>query len=185
MNLRIALALGAAVPALLAMPGVAQDAAKSSEDALAEKVITNTNPASFQAYGFTPAPKLVNDKAVQGGKALRLPLTGTGDSWSMGVNVPLLKPVKAGDKLVVAFYARLNKSDAPTAKLNGQIQLTTAPYTALFGKPFDITPEWKLLQFSGKVDKDYAVGTIGAAFHLNTGKQVIDMGPVAVLDMGQ
>lgn len=184
MNLRIALALGAAMPALLAVPGIAQDA-KSGEDALAEKVISNTNPASFQAYGFTPAPKLVSDKAVQGGKALRLPLTGTGDPWSMGVNVPLLKPVKAGDKLVVAFYARLNKSDAPTAKLNGQIQLSAAPYTALFGKPFDVTSEWKLLQFSGKVDKDYAVGTIGAAFHLNTGKHVIDMGPVAVLDMGQ
>jgi hypothetical protein len=184
MNLRIAIALGAAVPALLAVPGIAQDA-KSGEDALAEKVVTNTNPASFQAYGFTPPPKLVTDKLVQGGKALRLPVTGTGDPWSMGVNVPLLKPVKAGAKLVVAFYARLNKGDGPTAKLNGQIQLSTAPYTALFGKPFDVGPEWKLLQFSGKVDKDYAVGTIGAAFHLNTGKQVIDIGPVAVLDMGQ
>lgn len=184
MDLRIALALGAAVPALLAVPGVAQDA-KSDEDALAEKVITNTNPASFKPYGLTPPPKLVSDKAVQGGKALRIPLTGAGEPWSIGVNVPLLKPVKAGHKLVVAFYARLNKGDAPTAKVNGQIQLSAAPYTALFGKPFDVTPEWKLLQFSGKADKDYAVGSIGAAFHLNTGKQVIDMGPVAVLDMGQ
>lgn len=185
MNLRIAIALGAAMPALFAVPGIAQEAAKSADDALAEKVITNTNPASFQAYGLTPPPKLVSDKAVQGGKALRVPLTGTGDPWSVGVNVPLIKPVKAGDKLVVAFYARLNKSDAPTAKINAQVQLSSAPYTALFGKPFDVTPEWKLLQFSGKVDKDYAVGTIGAALHLNTGKQVIDVGPVAVLDMGQ
>ena len=184
MNLRIALALGAAVPALLAMPGIAQDA-KSSEDALAEKVITNTNPASFRPYGLTPPPKLVSDKAVQGGKALRVPVTGEGNPWSMGVNVPLIKPVKAGDKLVVAFYARLSKGDAPTAKVNAQLQLSAAPYTALFSKAFDVTPEWKLLQFAGKVDKDYAVGTIGAAFHLNTGKQVIDIGPVAVLDMGQ
>lgn len=190
MNLRIAIALGAAVPALLAVPGIAQDAksgeeAKSGEDALAEKVITNTNPASFRPYGLTPPPKLVSDKVVQGGKALRVPVTGAGEPWSIGVNVPLLKPVKAGDKLVVAFYARLSKSDAPTAKVNAQIQLSTAPYTALFSKPFDVGPEWKLLQFSGRADKDYAVGTIGAAFHLNTAKQVIDMGPVAVLDMGQ
>lgn len=183
MHLRIALALGAAVPALLAMPGIAQDA-QSSEDALAEKVISNTNPASFQAYGLTPPPKVVNDKAVQGGKALRIPVTGEGNPWGVGANVPLIKAVKAGDKLVIAFYARLSKGDAPAAKVNAQLQLSAAPYTALFGKPFDVTPEWKLLQFAGKVDKDYPVGTIGAAFHLNTGKQVIDLGPVAVLDMG-
>lgn len=184
MHLRIALALGAALPALFAVPGTAQDA-QSSEDALAEKVINNTNPASFQAYGFTPAPRLVSDKAVQGGKVLRLPVTGSGDPWSLGVNVPLLKPVKAGDKLVVAFYARLSKGDAPSAKVNAQMQLSAAPYTALFGKPFDVTPEWKLLQFAGKVDKDYPAGAIGAAFHVNTGKHVLDLGPVAVLDMGQ
>src|SRR4051812_42004096 len=98
MHLRIALALGAAVPALLAVPGIAQDAG-AGEDALAEKVANNTNPASFQVYGLTPAPKVVSDKAVQGGKALRLPVTGSGDPWSVGVNVPLIKPVKAGDRL--------------------------------------------------------------------------------------
>lgn len=184
MHLRIALALGAAVPALFAVPGTAQDA-KSSEDALAEKVINNTNPASFQVYGLTPPPKLVNDKAVQGGKALRLPVSGSGDPWSVGVNVPLIKPVKAGDKLVVAFYARLSKADAPTARVNAQIQLSAAPYTALFSKPFDVTPEWKLLQFVGKVDKDYPAGAIGGAFHINTGNHVLDLGPVAILDMGQ
>lgn len=184
MNLRIALALGIVMPALFAMPGVAQDA-KSSEDALAEKVINNTNPASFQAYGLTPPPKVIKDGNVQGGHALRLPVTGGGDPWSVGVGVPLIKPVKAGDKLVVVFYARLSKGDAPTAKVNAQVQLSTAPYTALFSKPFDVTPEWKLLQFAGKADKDYAAGAIGAAFHVNTGKHVLDMGPVAVLNMGQ
>lgn len=184
MNLRIALALGIAMPALFAMPGIAQDA-KSSEDALAEKVVNNTNPASFQVYGMTPAPKVIKDGNVQGGHALRLPVTGDGNPWSVGVGVPLIKPVKAGDKLVVAFYARLSKGDAPTAKVNAQVQLSTAPYTAVFSKPFDVTSEWKLHQFAGKVDKDYAAGTIGAAFHVNTGKHVLDMGPIAVLNMGQ
>jgi hypothetical protein len=184
MNLRIAIALGAAMPALFAVPGIAQDA-QSSDDALAEKVVNNTNPASFQIYGVTPAPKLIGDKGVQGGKALHIPVTGAGDPWAAGANVPLLKPVKAGDRLVVAFYAKLAKGDATTAKLPAQVQIASAPYTALFGKPFDLTTEWQFLQFAGKADKDYAAGAITAAFHLNTGKQVIDLGPVAILDMGQ
>jgi hypothetical protein len=184
MHLRIALALGAAVPALFAVPGIAQDA-QSSEDALADKVINNTNPASFQAYGLTPAPKVVNDKAVQGGKALRLAVPGTGDPWSAGVNVPLTKPVKAGDRIVIAFYARLSKAEAASAKVSAQLQLSAAPYSAIFSKSFDATPEWQFLQVAGKADKDYAAGTVTAAFHVNTGKHVLDLGPVAVLDMGQ
>lgn len=186
MQLRVALALAAAVPAAFAVPGLAQDS--QSDEALADKVITNTNPASFQAYGFTPPPKVVKDGAVQGGKALRLPVTGAGDPWSMGVNVPLLQPVKAGDRLVLAFYARVSKpaDGAATAKIAGaQIQLSAAPYTALFTKPFDVTPEWQFLQVAGRADKDYAAGALSAAFHVNTGKQVIDLGPVAVLNMGQ
>jgi hypothetical protein len=184
MNLRIAIALGAALPALFAVPGIAQDA-KSGEDALAEKVINNTNPASFQTYGLTPAPRVVSDKQVQGGKALRLPLTGAGNPWSVGVNVPLIKPVKAGDKIVIAFYARLSKAEAPSAKVAAQLQLSAAPYTAIFSKSFDATAEWQFLQAGGKADKDYPAGAIGAAFHVNTGKHVLDLGPVAVLDMGQ
>jgi hypothetical protein len=184
MHLRIALALGAAVPALLAMPGIAQDS-KSGEDALADKVVNNTNPASFQVYGLTPAPKVVGDKAVQGGKALRLPVTGAGDAWSVGVNVPSMKPVKAGDRIVIAFYVRLSKAEATTAKVNAQFQLSSAPYTAIFAKSFDATPDWQFLQLAGKADKDYPAGAVGAAFHINTGKHVLDLGPVAVLDMGQ
>ncbi|MDT8759999.1 hypothetical protein MZO42_14955 [Sphingomonas psychrotolerans] len=184
MHLRIALALGAAMPALLAAPGIAQDSG-TSEDALAEKVVNNTNPASFQVYGLTPVPKVVTDKAVQGGKALRLPVTGSGDPWSVGVNVPLIRPIKAGDRIVIAFYARLSKAEAPSAKVNAQFQLAAAPYTAIFAKSFDATSEWQFLQFAGKADKDYAAGTVGAAFHVNTGRHVLDLGPVAVLDMGQ
>lgn len=187
MHLKVALALAAAVPALFAVPGIAQDQ-QSQEAALAEKVVNNTNPASFQAYGFASKPKLVKDEAVQGGRALRLPVSGEGNPWSMGVNVPLLKPVKAGDRLVLAFYVRLDKAEggATTAKLaRAQIQLSAAPYSALFGKGFDLTTEWQFLQVAGKADKDYPAGALSAAFHVNTGKHVVDLGPVAVLDMGQ
>lgn len=184
MNVRIALALGAALPALFAVPGIAQQA-QTGDDALAEKVINNTNPASFQTYGLTPAPKTVADKAVQGGKALRVPVTGSGNPWSIGVNVPLTKPVKAGDRIIVAFYARLSQAAASSAKLNAQLQLSAAPYSAIFAKGFDVTAEWQFLQFAGKADKAYPAGAITAAFHVNTGNHVLDLGPVAVLDMGQ
>jgi hypothetical protein len=131
---------------------------------------------------------VIKDAKVQGGKALRLPLTGSGNAWSIGVNVPLIKPVKAGDTLIIGFYARLEKgaNGATTATIaSAQIQLAAAPYTQIFGKPVEVTPEWKFLQVSGKADKDYPAGAINAAFHVNTGKHVLDLGPVAVFNMGK
>lgn len=186
MRLGIAILLGLATPAVVAVPGMAQDAA--SDEALADKVVNNPTPGSFQVYGLTPAPKVVKDAKVQGGKALRIPVTGSGEPWAIGVNVPLIKPIKAGDQIIIAFYARLNKGDggATSAKISSaQLQLATAPYTALFGKGFDVTPEWQFLQVAGKADKDYPAGALNAAFHVNTGKHVLEMGPVAVFNMGQ
>ncbi|MEI9927696.1 MAG: hypothetical protein WDN44_08295 [Sphingomonas sp.] len=41
------------------------------------------------------------------------------------------------------------------------------------------------LPTDGKADKDYPKGALNAAFHLNTGRQTIALGIVAVLDQGQ
>ena len=64
------------------------------------------------------------------------------------------------------------------------VQLASAPYTALFNGPVTIGPEWKLHEVKGKADKDYAGGTLNASLHLATAKQVVDLGPIFVLNMG-
>ena len=95
---------------------------------------------------------------------------------------------QAGDRLVLAFYARLEKGENGATSVTlpfAGVQLASDPYTPLFNQPVVIGPEWKLVQVSGAANKDYAAGTLKAAIHLATAKQVIDFGPVAVIDLGK
>ena len=48
-----------------------------------------------------------------------------------------------------------------------------------------IGPEWKLHEVRGKADKDHGAGALNATLHLATGKQVVEIGPVIVLNLGR
>ena len=148
-------------------------------------LINNANPASFQAYGVATAPKSVADDSVEGGRALHVPVTGEGDPWAAGVNVPITKPIKAGDKIVIYYWAKLEGAAGSARIASAQLQLAGAPYTRIFGEGVTITPQWKLYQVSGTADAAYAKGTLNAAFHLNTGNHVVVLGAIAVLNQGQ
>ena len=181
MRLGIALLMGLAVPAALAgTPLIAHD--RMAADPV---LLNNPNPASFQAYGVQPAPKSVADDGVEGGRALKVPVTGSGDAWAAGVNVPIIKPIKAGDKIVIYYWARLEGGTGSASIASAQLQLASAPYTRIFGEGATITPQWKLYQVSGTADAAYPKGTLNAAFHLNTGNHVVVLGAIAVLNQGQ
>jgi len=177
MSIRIVLAA-----TMLAIPGAAWAQTAPAEPA----VVNNPNPETLQVYGLPggATPKPIKDEKVQFGKAIRVSAPGGGDPWTIGANSPLTEPVKKGDKLMLAFYARLEKGEGATSGITGQLQLSSAPYTPLFGKSFDVTPEWKLYSVAGHADRDYAKGEIAAALHLNVAKHTLDIGAVAVLNYG-
>lgn len=185
MTKRLALAaMVLSIPAGLAFAPLAAQTAAAEPD-----VLNNANPDAFQVYGLPGGgkPKAIKDAKVQFGKAIRVDTPGSGDPWGVGINSPLAKPVKKGDKLLIAFYARVEKgADATgTGKVVGQLQLAAAPYTPVFSMPCDITGEWKLCTATGHADRDYAAGELAGALHLNTAKQTLDIGAMAVLNYGQ
>ena len=50
---------------------------------------------------------VVDDPNVPGGKALRIQAEKGTNTWDAAVNSQVKQPVKAGDPLVLAFWARL------------------------------------------------------------------------------
>jgi hypothetical protein len=172
----IMLALGATLPA----------AGQADSDA-AQQIINDPNPAHFTVYGLPAPPKSVVDDAVQGGRALPITVTGKGEPFAVGVSVPISKPIRAGDHLVMMFYAKLAKagSGVTTAPLIGGVQLAAAPYTGLFSEKVDVPAEWKLFTVSGVADKNYPAGAINASFQVNTGAHTMELGLVAVFDKGK
>jgi hypothetical protein len=172
---RFALALGCAFAGLLLAPAVAQDL----------NIIND--PGTAQVNGASG--RLRDDANVQGGKALRVVVRGKGaNPWDVAVETPITQPVRVGDQLLFAFWARLEKGEggATTTTLPyNAVQLSAAPYTALFASPAEIGPEWKLLEVRGKADGDHAAGTLKATIHLATAAQTVDLGPIFVVNLGQ
>lgn len=179
MSLRTALVLGLLAVSAAAAPFAAQGMGSQDDPG---PMVNDPNPATFQVYGVPSPPKSVKDDAVQGGRALNIPVTGSGTPYAVGINVPITNPIKAGDQLTVMFYAKLQKAEpgVTSAKITAQVQLSSAPYTAIASKPVDVPMEWKLFTANAVADKDYAKGALTAAFHINTGKQTIGLGLVAV-----
>lgn len=159
-----------------------------ADDDIVNRIISLPVPSAYRVDGLRNKPPVRSDPAVQGGKALRVDVPGKGvHEWDISVAVPINKPVKAGDTLVLAFWARLEKGEngaTSTVLPSNAVQLAHDPYTALFGGPITIGPEWKLQQVQGKADRDHAAGDLNVSLHLATAKQVVDIGPVFVLDMG-
>ena len=174
---RFAFALSCTLAALLVAPAAAQDAALN---------IIN-DPGAPQVVGASG--RLRDDPGVQGGKALRIVVRGKGaNPWDVAVETAITQPVKAGDKLLLAFWARLEKGEggATTTTLPyNAVQESAAPYATLFAGPAEMGPDWKLHEVRGKADADHAAGTLKAAIHLATGAQTVDFGPIFVVNLGQ
>jgi hypothetical protein len=182
----IAVALAACVPLLTnSAPAVSQQA----EDDISNKIISVPVPARYRVDGLRDKPKVRSDPKVQWGKALRVEVPGKAqNAWAVAVAVPVNKPVKAGDKLVLVVWARLEKGEngaTSTTLPSNAVQLSKAPYTSLFGGPMTIGPEWKAQEFQGKANAAYPADTLNISIHLATAKQVVDIGPVFLLNMGQ
>jgi len=164
---------------------VAPSTVIAQTDDIASKIVND--PSAPQIVGAKSSVR--SDAKVQGGKALRIVVAAKGaNNWDAFASSPIKKPVKAGDNLVLAFWARLEKGDggATTSTLPfSGVQVSSPPWTSVFNESVQIGPEWKLHQVKGKADKDYPAGTLGVSIHLANAKQTIDLGPVFVLDMGQ
>lgn len=187
-TLTIFLAAGAA---LLAMPAQAQQAAsppaRSSADDIMKKAV-NQPGTNWQVYGPNQKVKALNDDGVLGGQVIRVTVSAKGtNAWDVGSSSPIQKPIAAGDTILVAMYLRAPElKDGETTSIpyigaNG----VAAPYENLLGNGVTITRDWKLYYASGKATKDLPGGSMRATAHLAANRQVIDLGPVFVLDFGQ
>lgn len=160
---------------------------QSGTPTMADRLVNDPRADALRPYGQPIPPEVRADKTVQFGKALRLQISSpTPDFGRIGATTPTLKPVKEGDRMVVAFWARAQRTqDGAPGKLC-RVQLEATPVMrSIAGQPFDVTPEWTMYKLNGKADRAYPAGGLNAAFHLACAKQTIDIGPVFVLDYGQ
>src|SRR5438067_11603380 len=142
------------------------------------------NSPDVLALGSYGAPaSVVDDPKVPGGKALRIQAEKGTNAWDAAVNSQIKLPVKAGDPLVLAFWARLVSGENGASSITlpwASVGLGSAPWTPVFGGPVTVGQQWKVIEVRGTADKDYPAGTLSAGIQVATGKQTIDFGPLYV-----
>ena len=180
--MKLAAALCLTLLAVPLAPAAAQDGAAS----VAERLVNDPRVEALRPYGQPIPPVVRADKDVQFGKALRVRLKGDKEFWRIGVTTPLLKPVRKGDLIVIAFWARASGTENGAPGRIGRVQLEATPVIrTIFEQAFDVGPEWKMYTLKGVADRDYAPHALNAAMHLDAAKQVLDLGPLFVLNYGQ
>ena len=178
---------GLLVAFCLAVVALASATASAQEaGGLAERLLNDPRVEALRPYGQRILPEVRTDKSVQFGKALRVRLKGDKEFWRIGVTTPVLKPVKKGDRIVIAFWAKASGTEDGAPGRIGRVQLEATPVIrTIFEQAFEIGPEWKMYQLEGVADRDYAPEALNAALHLDAAKQVLDLGPLFVLNYGQ
>ncbi len=140
-------------------------------------------------YGEMFKHRIVSDAGVPGGKALEIDVEKAGlESWSTGVNWPISEPVRKGDTVLVAVWAKgisaQNESQTPAISPI-RLQRSGEDYASAASGAAFLSRDWKLYYVGGTSDVDIAPGPAGISMHLGSTKQKLRIGPTYVFNLGQ
>ncbi len=180
------IALGVALGLFAAAPVFSQTVDPLQSDALIKKVI-NEPGTRYNFYGSGYTQKVMKDADVPGGAFVRVDVASKGTHpWDVGAGYDIDKPIKVGDVIFFAIYMRApNLADGQTASMPGiGVVEQAAPYTPIAVGDKQVTKQWNVYYVSGKANVAWPRGKAHIAMQLAADKQVIDLGPVFVLDLG-
>jgi hypothetical protein len=176
----------ALVLALAAAPVAAETIDPLQSETLIRKVINEPGTA-YTFYGGGMTQKSMKDPEIPGGVFVRVDVSQKGGHpWDVGGGYPILKPIKAGDVIFFAIYARApNLKNGETASMPQMgVCQDASPYTPIAIADKTLTNQWNVYYVSAKATSPWQRGQAHVAMQLAADKQVIDLGPVFVLDLG-
>lgn len=105
------------------------------------------------------------------------------NSWDAGTNVPIAKPIKSGDRLIVAMLARAKSAatEDGLGLVQLRIQSNQAPYNGFGAGQIKLTSNWRLYQWQTTSEMDLPANGAEVAIHTGLAKQEVEIGPVYVI----
>lgn len=91
-------------------------------------------------------------------------------------------PLHKDDVLLFVFHAR--SLDTERAALSAYIQSTSTGWTGLGNLSVLVGSSWKRYFVTGHAEQDFAAGTYEVTFHLGSKAQKLEIGGMALLDLG-
>ena len=124
---------------------------------------------------------------VPGGQARRFTISAKGaNPWDAAIQAPNAVTVSAGDVIHASFWARASKlpKGKSVARVPTSLQKNAEPYTQISFENIDLTEEWQLVSIAGESPADYGMGGMVLNLQAAADKQVIEVGPVFINNLG-
>jgi hypothetical protein len=149
------------------------------------RAINNAGTA-WSFYGANYKAKAVKSPGVPYDEAVQVRVSAKAkNAYETAAYSVTTKPVAAGTTLAIAVYLRAPAAaEGQTIPLPIQVSEANAPYAAIASDTAQVGPQWKLFYASGKPAKAYAAGEVRALVHLAGDKQLVELGPVFLVDLG-
>ncbi len=156
---------------------------------VAGRLLNDPSIESLGPYGPGQHNQIVADKDVPGGEALRVAVeTPAQDAWSIGANMPVRGGIRAGDMVLMAYYANAREAtnEDQSGVLSGvRLQQNQPPWNGLIESSARVPlNKWRIYYAYAVARADWPPGSAMVAAQLGSRKQTIDLGPVFVLDLG-
>ncbi len=164
----------------MGVPKPVESASTSSN----EVIINNPAVNSFNVFGDTATKEIIEDKALEGEKALRIIIKKADAAWKNSLFIPTTGAIKAGDTIEVSTVMK-TVSAQDKGKIVLGLQLSGAPYTGLKYEGLDISKEWAEYTLRAVADRDYAAGELALSAQLASQDQTLDVGPTYIVILGK
>ena len=168
-----------------AAPPVKPDLLSALRAALPGRLINDPASLDWTVYGPRIGIKPVTGTAAPGGGAIQITVTSKGQTvYASGAMMPLIAPILKGQRVVVSFYARTIKSDAPDGRgiATVRFQENGGAFAGFGDTPISIGSEWKLYEVTTVADKNLSASLASVAFQLAGAKQIIQFGQTIVVE---
>ena len=152
-------------------------------------LVIDPDVSAYAARGETARWTVVDTPEIAGGQALRVTVDEAGpDPWSTEVTTNLTGDIDEGDVVFVAFLARAIAADNEAQ--NGivstySVQQNGGEYKRV-AEASGLVPlgDWRVFHGWGRAGVPLTPGTGMVGIHLGATKQVIDIGPSVVVNLG-
>ncbi len=156
------------------------------DDALPGTLINDPSKLDWPVFGPGVKTKPIKDASIPGGGgALEIVSPSAAKNiYDIGANAPILTAIKAGQKILVAFYARTIEADTPDGKgkIGVRIQQNAAPYPGFGDTVMKIGAEWDLYEVRTTANIAIAKGLAVTNFQLSGAKQTIQIGQTIIVE---
>jgi len=157
----------------------------AAQPSIFDKAI-NTPGIGWTPYGPNQTAKQVPAAGIPGGNAVQVKIAKAGaNPWDSGVTYPTVKPIASGDTLVTMIFLRApNAPEGQTVPIPVAMGGSEPPYPTITSEPLQVGSTWKRYFVTGVAGQAFAAGKANVSVQLAGAKQLVEVGPAFLLDMG-